>query len=286
MIKYIYKFEKGEVSSFDYEFEYPDDINMDFSFDLDEIWDEDEKWFKQQFKTKKSYDIPFITTDIIKVSKIYRIYNNYGLDYHYFFSVTSIELEVTEDEWKELENKEFLENQDYYQFISKNNRERYNANLAEKWSYDNGIDYRKSESSSDYQLFSEMLRVLSENFNMSTICMKAGVNYSTYRGFKNNNQSFSIFKILKLLHAMKNISEGIWDDEMQNMFNKNLRKNLLKEASKNSDNLNERIDTDELIELLIKEKKEAEIDLYRCSFELDVDVYHQYEKIMKKRVKI
>lgn len=42
-------------------------------------------------------------------------------------------------------------------------------------------------------------------FNMRVICERAGVNYSTYRGWKNNGRSFSDQKAKLLYETMRNI---------------------------------------------------------------------------------
>ncbi|MDD6349735.1 hypothetical protein [Intestinibaculum porci] len=44
-------------------------------------------------------------------------------------------------------------------------------------------------------------------FNMREVCEKAGINYSTYRGWKNNGRSFSDEKAKILFLTMKEICE-------------------------------------------------------------------------------
>jgi hypothetical protein len=54
----------------------------------------------------------------------------------------------------------------------------------------------------DYKLFvSEKCKY----FNMRVICEKAGVNYSTYRGWKNNGRAFSQNKAKLLYETMVEI---------------------------------------------------------------------------------
>ncbi len=44
-------------------------------------------------------------------------------------------------------------------------------------------------------------------FNMKNICELAGVNYQTYRGWKNNGYSMSDEKLRKIVKAMKKAAE-------------------------------------------------------------------------------
>ena len=46
-------------------------------------------------------------------------------------------------------------------------------------------------------------------FNMRVICEKAGVNYSTYRGWKNNGRGFSQKKAKALYDAKKNVMVSV-----------------------------------------------------------------------------
>lgn len=46
-------------------------------------------------------------------------------------------------------------------------------------------------------------------FNMTSVCELAKVNYSTFKGWKNNGLGMSEKKVIQLLKAMKEICEGI-----------------------------------------------------------------------------
>lgn len=45
----------------------------------------------------------------------------------------------------------------------------------------------------------------SQYFNMKAICELAGVNYQTFRSWKNNGYSFSDKKLIALIEAMKSV---------------------------------------------------------------------------------
>lgn len=71
------------------------------------------------------------------------------------------------------------------------------------------------EASFENNILEEEVRYKSEFFSMRKVCERACVNYSTFRGFKNNKQYFSAEKLLKLLDTMKAISGESWNDEIQ-----------------------------------------------------------------------
>ena len=80
------------------------------------------------------------------------------------------------------------------------------------------------------EVVEETLRVYSENYNMRVICEKAGISYSTYRGFKNNNQPFSTQKALQLLRCMFEIGSSCWNNEFEKklqFFNRHTSMNAL-----------------------------------------------------------
>lgn len=80
------------------------------------------------------------------------------------------------------------------------------------------VSYFKTEKESDYigDYYEEMLFVQSKYFNMKAICEKAGICYSTYRGFKNNHQYFSTEKKLTLLRCMYDVGTNCMSKEMKN----------------------------------------------------------------------
>ncbi len=53
---------------------------------------------------------------------------------------------------------------------------------------------------------------------MRVICEKAGISYSTYRGFKNNKQPFSRQKIYDLLRAMNAVGNECWDEDLEDTY--------------------------------------------------------------------
>lgn len=57
----------------------------------------------------------------------------------------------------------------------------------------------------DYQ---SMIRAKCKYFNMKEICQAAGVNYSTYRGWKSNGHNLSDEKAKALFSMMKSICDS------------------------------------------------------------------------------
>lgn len=79
-------------------------------------------------------------------------------------------------------------------------------------------DYYNHEGISDYyanEALEYLVRDKAEYYNMRVICEKAGINYSTFRGFKNNKQPISDNKLIKLLETMSTIGRNVWNDELQ-----------------------------------------------------------------------
>ena len=160
----------------------------------------------------KEYPSEFYTTDILKAIERYDFISDviYGAVFSEEIgeSVMLIKTEIYlgDDEWEILENKEILEISDFI-----NLKTISSDTIAME--YQTPIDFG---SYGDY--FGELLRVESQYFNMKMICEKAGINYSTYKGFKNNNQYFSTEKILTLLKCMHDIGASCWNDEMQSHY--------------------------------------------------------------------
>ena len=101
-------------------------------------------------------------------------------------------------------NKGKLDYSDYSKYETKANF----RGLAWNFSY-------KGKTDSDDSALEELLIVQSENFNMRVICERAGISYSTYRGFKNNKQPFSRQKMYELLRTMKAIGSECWDEDLE-----------------------------------------------------------------------
>lgn len=123
--------------------------------------------------------------------------------------LTRIHIEVTDKEWEILREQESLSYEDYSPYIMHD--EDTNATLAWSYEYDS-----RSESNDDVP--EELLRNLSSAYNMRYVCDLAGVNYSTFRGFKNNHQGFSLQKIYQLLRCMKSIGDECWDGDLEKRF--------------------------------------------------------------------
>lgn len=182
-----------------------------YEIGLSEIvsWD-DENDFPEEMNPIVSIDgkaPSFTTVSINKAYSYYREHRNDDLLEDSYFELTAREIEVTDKEWMELLDKENLEYDDYSQYVTESKL----RTIAWDYSY-------KGHYDSDDSALDELLVVQSENFNMRVICEKAGISYSTYRGFKNNKQPFSRQKMCKLLRTMNRIGNESWDDELEREY--------------------------------------------------------------------
>ena len=65
-----------------------------------------------------------------------------------------------------------------------------------------------------FDVVEHMVRQSCRYFNMHEICKAAGVNYSTFRGFKNNRQYFSEEKLLAILRTMNRVGVSSWNNDL------------------------------------------------------------------------
>ena len=153
-----------------------------------------------------SQDCTLVTADISAARRYFTkmVENIDGFDEKMMVSLYSREIELSDSQWLELTSKGALEYKDYADFCTGNN----NKVLAE------GLNFT-SDATVISEVIEETLRVYSENYNMRVICEKAGISYSTYRGFKYNNQPFSTQKALQLLRCMFEVGSNCWDNEFE-----------------------------------------------------------------------
>lgn len=149
------------------------------------------------------------TFETASISKAYSYYREHKDDLKGdgVCELLTREIEVTDEEWIELLRKEKLDDSDYSKYAN-NKPLRVIA-----WN----CTYEGFSNSSDFAI-DELLIVQSENFNMRVVCNKAGISYSTFRGFKNNKQPFSEMKIYELLRCMNEIGKESWDEDLENMY--------------------------------------------------------------------
>lgn len=78
------------------------------------------------------------------------------------------------------------------------------------------VEYLNHENADAFTCFvlDEMVRQSSRYYNMHEICKAAGVNYSTFRGFKNNRQPISDEKLLAVLKTMNRVGVTSWNDAL------------------------------------------------------------------------
>lgn len=186
-IRKIYEIKLSEIVSWNDEDDFPEDMDPIISID--------------------GINPSFTTARISEAYTYYLEHRDDDLIENSFFELISREIEVTFDEWKELLNKEKLEYADYSKYVTNSNL----RSIAWNFSYNGHID-------SDDSAIDELLIVQSENFNMRVICEKAGISYSTYRGFKNNKQPFSRKKMLELLRAMNIVGNESWNDSLEREY--------------------------------------------------------------------
>lgn len=185
----IYTVELSEIVSWNNEEDFPGDCNP-----ITEI---------------NGKDPSLTTTSLLHAYHYYKKCENAIPD---FIGIDMVELmrfhvEVTDNEWRNLCAKESLSYEDYSNITKENT----NWSLAWSYAYD-------AHSDSQDEVPEEMLRNLSAAFNMRYVCEMAGVNYSTFRGFKNNHQSFSLKKTYQLLRCMKCIGDECWDENLEEKF--------------------------------------------------------------------
>lgn len=151
------------------------------------------------------YTGDFYTTNIIEAGKRYEFFSEI-VDNAVNEEVILSKLEVYlgDDEWEKLVKKEILSDQDVAKIKTLSTEI-----IARNFNTELGRD-------SQGWYYGEVLKVESQYFNMKAVCEKAGIKYSTYKGFKNNNQYFSAEKILSLLKCMNDIGTGCWNEQMQN----------------------------------------------------------------------
>lgn len=156
------------------------------------------------------YSGEFYTTNILKAGErfdfISEIIDGSGGEINEEVTLSKREVLLGDEEWKKLVNKEVLD----YDDIKK--LKVLSSDLI-------AMEFQTEitrDSSGFY--FGEILRAESQYYNMKAICEKAGINYSTYKGFKNNNQYFSLDKILSLLKCMHDTGMNCWNDKMQQYY--------------------------------------------------------------------
>lgn len=180
--RYIYKVELSHVLSWDEEGDAPDEMSPILNID--------------------GKDYSYTSARIMDVYRFYKnnleeLIKEYDME-DLSYDLRAEEIEVSDEEWYQLLKKEKLEYHDYKSYLTQAPLEvvvaqcdlgRYSWNDIEK-----------------YVLIDQ-----SENFNMRIVCEKAGISYSTFRGFKYNHKPLSSAKACQLLHTMYEIGNDCWD---------------------------------------------------------------------------
>lgn len=192
--RYIYEIDLNIITEWNEEMEFPTDM------DPVEIVD---------------FNIPYSTANILDAINFFEKQKDI-ISEDEFLELVAREIDVTDEEWYKLVKKEKLEFSDYSDFIKTKELRTLAWNFSYKGHYD----------SDDSSALDELLVVQSENFNMRVICDRAGVSYSTYRGFKNNKQPFSVMKKIKLLRCMNEVGNMCWDKDLEQKYMYYLEKEL------------------------------------------------------------
>lgn len=182
----IYEIELSNIVSWDNGEDFPQD--MDFIDSID------------------GEDVSLVTANIAESYRFYRKHTENLWD-DCFCELSAREIEVTDQEWNELLKKGRLQHGDYGKYLTESNR----RSIAWEYSY-------HGKSDRDDSRVKELLIVQSEYFNMRVVCERAGISYSTYRGFKNNKKPMSSEKELELLRSMSMIGGECWDKELEEMY--------------------------------------------------------------------
>lgn len=190
-IRNIYEVEFSEIVSWDEENDIPGDTNI-----IESVGEE---------------KFSLLTANITEAYRFYRKNKDFVLDNNGYCRLLSREIDIDDKEWFELVNKDKID----YDVYSKYEAKPIYRDIAYSFSY-NG----KQEC--DDRALEELLIVQSENFNMRVICERAGISYSTYRGFKNNKKSFSSEKKCALLRVMNEIGNECWDEDLEDKY-KNIK---------------------------------------------------------------
>lgn len=173
-IRHLYGISRSVITGWDEEKKIPTDVDQVFYFG--------------------DVEYPIVTANLIDAYQIYQEELEFMSDKD-LVELTAFDINVSDKEWDSLKCKERLAFDDYSMFETKAPFSILASEFVYQGEYDSSISF----------IAEEMLRVQSEFFNMHMICKRAGINYSTYRGFKNNNQNFSIQKIYSLLECMSQV---------------------------------------------------------------------------------
>lgn len=182
----IYEIELSNIVSWDNGDDFPQDMDIIDSIDGE--------------------DVSLVTANIAEACRFYRKHTENLWD-DCFCELSAREIEVTDKEWNELLEKGRLQYDDYKKYLTESNR----RSIAWEYSY-------HGTSDRDDSRVKELLIVQSEYFNMRVVCERAGISYSTYRGFKNNKKPMSYEKELELLKSMSMIGGECWDKELEETY--------------------------------------------------------------------
>lgn len=182
----IYEIELSNIVSWDNGDDFPQDMDIIDSIDGE--------------------DVSLVTANIAEACRLYRKHTENLWD-DCFCELFAREIEVTDKEWNELLKKGKLQYDDYRKYLTESNR----RSIAWEYSY-------HGKSDRDDSRVKELLIVQSEYFNMRVVCERAGISYSTYRGFKNNKKPMSYEKELELLKSMSMIGGECWDKELEETY--------------------------------------------------------------------
>lgn len=144
-------------------------------------------------------EFPYITANALQAYDFYLEIKDQLADDE-VVELTALKIAASDKEWLALLEKKDLDYDDYRDLLDGN----ANENLA--W---------HSLKDGDDTFIGEMLTAQSEYFNMRVVCQMAKISYSTYRGFKNNKQPFSLMKKYALLRQMGEIGRSCWNDKFE-----------------------------------------------------------------------
>lgn len=127
----------------------------------------------------------------------------------------------------------------------------------------------------------------SQYFNMKVICEKAGVNYSTFRGWKNNGNALSEEKLRLLKNTMINVCKG---EENMDATSQEIRQflidNGIKEYSRKIQEYPYKDGTFTVIDFLDKDNNGVAIIAENLTQDIETELYERFNKLYDNTYKM
>ena len=120
----------------------------------------------------------------------------------------------------------------------------------------------------------------SQYFNMKVICEKAGVNYSTFRGWKNNGNALSEEKLRLLKNTMINVCKG---EENMNATSQEIKQFLIDNGIQEYPYKD---GTFTVIDFLDKDNNGVAIIAENLTQDIETELYERFNKLYDNTYKM